>query len=271
MLEAFVRHRREVVTRRTIFDLRKARERAHILEGLAVALANIDEVIALIKASPTPAEAKAALMARAGRRAPCPDARARGRRLDAAPTDFRRSSACSPAGYRLSDAGPGHPRHAPAPPDRPGAGQDRRRVPGAAGADPRPERHPRAPERLLAGDPRRAASTIRDKYGDKRAAPRSSSDDLDLTIEDLIEPQDVVVTLSHAGYAKAQPVTEYQAQRRGGAARRRPSVKDEDFIEKLFVANTHDTLLCFSNRGKLYWLKVYQLPQAAAARAASPS
>lgn len=261
MLEAFLRHRREVVTRRTVFELRKARERAHILEGQAVALANIDEVIAVIKASPTPAEAKIALMSRSWPPGAVPAMLERAGQVATRPDGLSEAFGLKADGYRLSD------------------------VQAQAILDLRLHRLTSLeqdkiwqefqdllaqiqdlgdilarPERLLSVI-RAELEEIRDKYADPRRT-EIVQDHSDLTIEDLIEQQDVVVTLSHGGYAKAQPVSAYQAQRRGGRGKAATAVKDEDFIDKLFVANTHDTLLCFSSTGKLYWLKVYQLPQA---------
>ncbi|HEU4604315.1 MAG TPA: DNA gyrase subunit A, partial [Steroidobacteraceae bacterium] len=261
MLEAFLRHRREVVTRRTIFDLRKARERAHILEGQAVALANIDEVIAVIKASPTPAEAKVALMGRMWPSGAVPEMLARAGNVDARPDGLTDEFGLKADGYRLSEA------QAQAILELrlhrlTGLEQDKIwqefqellvQIQDLSDILARPER--------LLSVIRAELEDIRAKYGDKRRT-EIVQDHSDLTIEDLIEQQDVVVTLSHGGYAKAQPVTAYQAQRRGGRGKAATSVKDEDFIDKLFVANTHDTLLCFSSAGKMYWLKVYQLPQA---------
>ncbi len=261
MLEAFIRHRREVVTRRTIYDLAKARDRAHVLEGLAVALANIEDVIALIRAAASPAEAKAGLLARIWAGGVVPELLLRAGALSTRPADLAADLGMSDAGYRLSE------------------------VQAQAILDMRLHRLTgleqdkiiaEYKELLLAiqdltdilNRSERLTEVIRDElvqireaYGDARRT-EINRDHLDLTTEDLIEPQDVVVTLSHAGYAKSQPVTEYQTQRRGGRGRSATSVKDEDFVEKLFVANTHDTVLCFSNRGKVYWLKVYKLPQA---------
>ncbi len=263
MLEAFLRHRREIVTRRTIFDLRKARDRAHILEGQTVALASIDDVIAVIKAAATPAEAKVALMARAWPAGAVPEMLARagsiGTRPDDLPAEFGLME--SGTGYRLSDV------QAQAILDLrlhrlTGLEQDK------IGAEYRELLIViqdlgdilARPERLLQVI-RAELLAIKEAYGDARRT-EIVQDHSDLTIEDLIEQQDMVVTLSHGGYAKSQPVTDYQAQRRGGRGKAATSMKDEDFIDKLFVANTHDTLLCFSSVGKLYWLKVYQLPQA---------
>jgi DNA gyrase subunit A len=261
MLDAFIRHRREIVTRRTIFDLRKARERAHILEGLAVALANIDDVIALIKASPSPAEARTALLARPWGSGIVPQLLERAGAISTRPADLAAEFGLKGESYYLSEA------QAQAILDMrlnrlTGLEQDRiieeykGLLEGIRDLDDilaRPER--------LTQVVRDELLQIREQYGDARRT-EINRDHLDLTTEDLIEPQDVVVTLSHAGYAKSQPQTEYQVQRRGGRGKAATTVKDEDFIEKLFVANTHDTVLCFSNRGKVYWLKVYTLPQA---------
>ncbi|HYL03446.1 MAG TPA: DNA gyrase subunit A [Steroidobacteraceae bacterium] len=261
MLEAFIRHRREVVTRRTIFDLGKARERAHILEGLAVALANIDEVIALIKAAPAPAEARAALLARAWPPGVVIELLARAGAISTRPRGLAAEAGLNGGGYRLSEA------QAQAILDmrlHRLTGLERERIiteyqqlldsiRDLSDILARPER--------LTQVVRAELTEMRDSYGDARRT-EINRDHLDLTTEDLIEPQDVVVTLSHAGYAKSQPLTEYQTQRRGGRGKTATAVKDEDFVEKLFVAHTHDTVLCFSNRGKVYWLKVYELPQA---------
>ena len=269
MLEYFLRHRREVVTRRTLFELRKARERAHVLEGLAVALANIDEVIALIKAAPNPAEAKAGLLARvwtsgvveamlqrAGQEASRPDWVT----PEFGPTEH---------GYRLTEV------QAQAILDL--------RLHRLTGLEQ--EKIIKEYEELLVKiadlleilhNPDRLMQVIRDElvqvrdqYGDTRRT-EILHDHLDLTLEDLITEEDVVVTLSHAGYAKAQPISTYQPQKRGGRGKAAAVAKDEDFIETMFVASTHDTVLCFSSRGKVYWLKVYELPQAGRAARGKP-
>ena len=261
MLEAFLRHRREVVTRRTVFDLRKARERAHVLEGQAVALANIDAVIALIKASPTPAEARTALMARTWPAGAVPDMLERAGEIPTRPEGLASEFGLVDSAYRLSET------QAQSILDLrlnrlTGLEQDKiwaeyqdliAQIQDLGDILARPER--------LLDVIRSELEELRKAFGDARRT-EIRQDHSDLTIEDLIEQQDVVVTLSHAGYAKAQPVTDYDAQRRGGRGKSAAAVKDEDFIDKLFVANTHDTLLCFSSAGKMYWLKVYQLPQA---------
>ncbi len=261
LLEAFIRHRREVVTRRTVFELRKARERGHILEGLAIALANIDEVIALIRAAATPADAKAGLMARTWKSGMVPEMLARAGSVSVRPDGLAEETGLTTDGYRLSEV------QAQAILDLrlhrlTGLEQDKILGEYSQILDTIKDLCDilARPERLLSVI-REELVQIREQYGDARRT-RIEQDESDLTIEDLITPQDVVVTLSHGGYAKAQPVSEYRAQGRGGRGKSATSVKDEDFVETLFVANTHDTLLCFSSRGQLYWLKVYRLPQA---------
>jgi len=261
LLEAFIRHRREVVTRRTVFDLRKARERAHILEGLAVALANIDEVIALIKASTNPAEAKERMTARVWASGIVNDMLARAGSVASRPENLAPEFGLHDGNYRLSDV-------------QAQAILDLRlhRLTGLEQSKIFDEY--KAILDVIAdlldilGNPDRLMKVIRDEliemrdqYGDKRRT-EILTDHLDLSMEDLINEEDVVVTLSHAGYAKAQPVSDYVAQRRGGKGRMATTVKEEDFVDKLFIASTHDTVLCFSSRGKVYWLKVYNFPQA---------
>jgi DNA gyrase subunit A len=261
ILDAFIRHRREVVTRRTIHELAKARERAHLLEGLAVALANIDEIIAVIKAAPAPAQAREALQGRAWPAGIVPELLARAGSVSTRPIGLAVDLGLAAAAYHLSEA------QAQAILDM--------RLNRLTGLEQ--EKIVSEYRELLVsiadltdilGRPQRLTQVVREElieirenYGDARRT-EISRDHLDLTTEDLIEPQDVVVTLSHAGYAKSQPVAEYQTQRRGGRGKAATAVKDEDFVEKLFVAHTHDTVLCFSNRGQVYWLKVHQLPQA---------
>ncbi len=261
MLDAFLRHRREVVTRRTVYDLRKARERGHVLEGLAIALANIDDIIAAIKASPSPAEARAALVSRVWASGAVPQMLERAGGISTRPDGESPPLGIVAGGYRLTEV-------------QAQAILDMRlhRLTGLEQNKVIAEYEElltlirdlsdilARPERLLEVI-RNELEAIRDSYSDKRRTEIISTHE-DLTIEDLISPEEVVVTLSHGGYAKAQPVSDYQAQRRGGRGKAATIVKDEDFIDRLFVANTHDTLLCFSDRGKLYWLKVYQLPQA---------
>jgi DNA gyrase subunit A len=261
IIEAFLRHRREVVTRRTVFDLRKARERGHILEGLAIALANIDEVIALIKASPTSAEAKAGLMARVWTSGVVPQMLERAGAIQTRPDGLGSEFGLHDGQYRLSEV------QAQAILDLrlhrlTGLEQDKILAEYGQLLDLIRDLSDilARPERLLEVI-RHELQEIREQYGDERRT-RIDADESDLTIEDLITPEDMVVTLSHGGYAKAQPVSEYRAQGRGGRGRSATAMKDEDFVDKLFVANTHDTLLCFSSMGQLYWLKVYRLPQA---------
>ncbi len=264
MLEAFIRHRREVVTRRTIFDLAKARDRAHVLEGLAVALANIDDVIKLIKESPSSVEAKVGLVTRVWNSGAVPALLARAGDISTRPIGLSADLGVTGDGsksYRLSET------QAQAILDMrlhrlTGLEQDKivaeyqellTLIVDLTDILARPER--------LAQVVREELIAIREQYGDKRRT-EINRDHLDLSTEDLIEPQDVVVTLSHAGYAKSQPITEYQTQRRGGRGKAATAVRDEDFVEKLFVAHTHDTILCFSNRGKVYWKRVFELPLA---------
>jgi len=260
IIAAFINHRREVVTRRTLFDLRKARERAHILEGLAIALANIDEVIELIKSSPSPAIAKERLLERHWRPGVVSDLLARAEdSVRSRPESLAPGHGLSEAGYRLSQ------EQAQAILDLrlhrlTGLEQDKiiaeykdilARIDELLfilGSDVRLMEVIR--EELIA---------IRDQFGDKRRT-RIIADQLDLSRADLIPEEDMVVTVSHEGYVKSQPLTSYRAQRRGGRGKSALSMKEEDYIEKLIVANTHDTILCFSSVGKVYWLKVYELP-----------
>ena len=261
ILEAFIRHRREVVTRRTVYDLRKAREKAHIREGWAIALANIDPIIALIKAAANPSQAKEQLIAAAWEPGVVVQMLERTGAEASRPENLSKEFGLNNGKYKLSDA------QAQAILDLrlhrlTGLEQDK--------IISEYEELLNLIEELLAilSSKERLMEVIRDElvelrdqYGDERRTEIIASQE-DLTIEDLITEEDVVVTLSHEGYAKSQPLSSYAAQRRGGKGKSATAVKDQDFIDKLFVANTHDTILCFSSRGKVYWLKVYELPQA---------
>ena len=269
ILAAFLDHRREVVTRRTIYELRKARERAHILEGLAVALANIDEVIALIKASGTPAEAKAGLLARGWAPGVVTEMLSRSGSDASKPEDLGDEFGLRDDLYYLS-------------PVQAQAILDLRlhRLTGLE-KDKIVKEYREILDKIhdlldILSDPDRLKQVIRDEllqlkalYNDERRSQIIETH-MDLSLEDLISEEDVVVTLSHSGYAKSQPLTDYQAQHRGGRGRSATKVKDEDFIDKLFIANTHDTILCFTSVGKVYWLKVYELPVASRAARGRP-
>ncbi|WP_272677817.1 MULTISPECIES: DNA topoisomerase (ATP-hydrolyzing) subunit A [Providencia] len=261
IIAAFVRHRREVVTRRTIFELRKARDRAHILEALAIALANIDPIIELIRKAPTPAEAKAGLIARSW------DLGNVAAMLERAGDDAARPEWLEPqfgvheGQYFLTE-------------QQAQAILDLRlqKLTGLEHEKLLEEYREllvqieallfilRSPERLMEVI-REELEIIRDTYNDPRRT-EITENTADINIEDLINQEDVVVTLSHQGYVKYQPLSDYEAQRRGGKGKSAARTKDEDFIDRLLVANTHDTILCFSSRGRLYWMKVYQLPEA---------
>jgi DNA gyrase subunit A len=261
MLEYFLRHRRDVVTRRTLFELRKARDRAHVLEGFAIALANLDAVIELIRASASPAEAREGLMARTWPPGAVTGMLERAGADQTRPDDLDAGLGLTNAGYRLSE------RQAKAILDL-----QLHRLTGLEQEKILKEFEEildRIAELLLIlSDPDRLMevirdelTAIRDQFGDARRT-EIQVDHTDLTLEDLIAPEDVVVTLSHQGYVKAQPISDYQAQRRGGKGKSATSFREEDFIDRIFVANSHDTVLCFSSRGRVYWLKVYELPQA---------
>ncbi len=261
LLESFVRHRREVVTRRTIFELRKARERAHVLEGQAVALANIDDVIAVIKASPSPAEARDALVGRAWSPGAVTDMLARAGGVNTRPDDLVGDFGLGEDGYRLSAA------QAQAILDlrlqRLTGLEQEKIISEYKDLLDKIKEYTEVladPEKLLEVI-RAELSEIRERYADRRRTEIVQTHE-SLAVEDLITEEEVVVTLSHGGYAKAQSVSDYQVQRRGGRGRAAARVTEEDFIDKLFVANTHDTLLCFTSLGKVYWLKVYEVPRA---------
>ncbi|HEX9302547.1 MAG TPA: DNA gyrase subunit A [Casimicrobiaceae bacterium] len=261
-LEFFLQHRREVIVRRTRYELRKARERGHILEGLAVALSNVDEIIALIKAAPAPSDAKIALMGKTWRSPLVEDmlrrAAAEAARPEGLPLEFGWQEKAG--GYKLSDAQ------------------------AQAILELRLQRLTGLEQDKIFGEyrdvmaeivdlidilakPTRVTTlihdeltAIRDQFGDARRS-EIVAQGADLSLEDLIAPADMVVTLSHGGYMKAQPLDEYRAQKRGGRGKQATATKEDDFIDRLFIANTHDYILCFSNRGRVYWLKVYNVPQ----------
>lgn len=260
MLECFLSHRREVVTRRTVFELRKARERGHILEGLAVALSNVDEIIALIKAAPTPADAKREMMERVWRSPLVEEMLARATADSYRPEGLAAEFGLSAQGYRLSEV------------------QSQRILEMQLQRLTNMEQDKIVAEYrdvmaeiadlldILAKPARITAiidtelRAIREQFGD----PRKSEivlNTADINIEDLIAQEDMVVTLSHSGYFKRQPLADYRAQKRGGRGKQAAATKEDDWIDQLFVANTHDTILCFSNRGRLYWLKVYEVPE----------
>ncbi|MDE2440932.1 MAG: DNA gyrase subunit A [Betaproteobacteria bacterium] len=260
MLECFLSHRREVVTRRTVYELRKARERGHILEGLAVALSNVDEIIALIKAAPTPPDAKRGLMERTWRSPVVEEMLVRASSDASRPEGLAPEFGLSAQGYRLSDAQ------------------------AQAILELRLQRLTGLEQDKIVGEYRDVMAkildlldilakpariteiivteltAIREQFGDERRSEIVLHTQ-ELGIEDFITPMDMVVTLSHGGYVKAQPLADYRAQRRGGRGKQAAAIKDEDFVDHLFVANTHDYILCFSNRGRCYWLKVYEAPQ----------
>jgi len=263
VIDAFLRHRREVVTRRTLFELRKARERGHILEGLAVALSNVDEIIALIKAAPTPADAKRGLMGRSWRSSLVEDMLSRvsdAARPEGLLPEFGLVGEGKTRGYFLSDAQ------------------------AQAILELRLQRLTGLEQDKIVGEYREVMDKISDLLdilakpqrvtqiiGDELAAVKAQFGDKrrseiithtqEMSMEDLIAPEDVVVTLSHGGYMKAQKLDEYRAQKRGGRGKQAASTKEDDFVDNLFIANTHNHILCFSNRGRVYWLKVYEVPQ----------
>ncbi len=261
ILEAFVDHRREVVTRRTIFDLKKARSRAHILEGLSIALANVDEVIALIKASKTPVVAREGLLKKIWHPGQVSDMLSRTGSGGSRPEDLSAEFGLKDDGYHLS------PIQAQAILDL-----KLQRLTGLE-QEKIVEEYQQVIDLIVELQDvlanadrlmeiiRRELLEIKTQFGDERRTEILNSHQ-DLTAEDLITEEDMVVTLSHEGYVKTQPLSEYQAQRRGGKGKAAAKVKEEDFIEKLKIANSHDIILCFSDRGKVYWLKTYQLPQA---------
>jgi len=260
MLEAFLRHRREVVTRRTVFELKKARDRGHILEGLAVALSNVDDVIALIKAAKNPAEAKEQLMARLWRSKLVEEMLARVDPAAARPEGLPADFGLQKKGYKLSEAQAQRILE-----------MQLQRLTGLE-QDKIVSEYKEVMDTIIdlldiLAKPARISKIISDElaavkkqYGDPRRSEIEENAQ-DINVEDLIKSEEVVVTLSHGGYMKSQPVDDYRAQKRGGRGKQATTTKEDDFVEKLFIANTHDFILCFSNRGRVYWLKVYQVPQ----------
>jgi len=269
ILDAFLRHRREVITRRTVFELRKARDRGHVLEGLAVALSNVDEIIALIKAAAAPAEAKRELMSRTWHSQLVASMLARADVGEARPEGISAEFGLQPDGYRLSEV------------------QAQRIL------EMQLQRLTGLEQEKIVNEYREVMDTIadlldilakperitkiiaqeltetRDEFGDARRSEIVMNAQ-DLSMEDLIAPEDVVVTLSHSGYVKAQPLADYRAQKRGGRGKQATATKEDDFIDNLFIANTHDYVLCFSSRGQLYWIKVYNVPQGGRASRGKP-
>ena len=276
VLEAFLAHRREVVTRRTVYELNKARDRGHLLEGLAVAVVNVDEMIELIKSSPTPPVAKERLLARtwaAGIAAEMVE-RAAGDVSALRPEGIDPNAGLQPDGtYQLSEVQAGEILQM--------------RLQRLTGLEQEKivTEYREVVDCILdlldiLAKPARITAIIRDEltgvveeFGGPEKDPRRSQIELnasEIDIEDLITPQDMVVTLSHSGYIKAQPLSEYRAQRRGGRGKQAASTKDDDWVDQLFIANTHDTILCFSDRGRVYWLKVWEVPQGSRASRGRP-
>ena len=276
VLEAFLAHRREVVTRRTVYELNKARDRGHLLEGLAVAVVNVDEMIELIKSSPTPPVAKERLLARtwaAGIAAEMVE-RAAGDVSALRPEGIDPNAGLQPDGtYQLSEVQAGEILQM--------------RLQRLTGLEQEKivTEYREVVDRILdlldiLAKPARITAIIRDEltgvveeFGGPEKDPRRSQIELnasEIDIEDLITPQDMVVTLSNSGYIKAQPLSEYRSQRRGGRGKQAASTKDDDWVDQLFIANTHDTILCFSDRGRVYWLKVWEVPQGSRASRGRP-
>jgi DNA gyrase subunit A len=269
IIDEFIRHRREVVTRRSVYELRKARERGHVLEGLAVALSNVDEIIALIKAAPAPADAKQQLLSRTWRSSLVEEMLARSGSLQSKPDGLSREYGMHDDGYHFSDV------------------QAQRilemQLQRLTGLEQRKieDEYRQVMDTIanlldILASPERIRAIIADELAKSRsdfADTRRSEIEVnaqEISLEDLITPEDVVVTLSHTGYIKAQPLDDYRAQRRGGRGRQAARTKEDDFIDSLFVAHTHDYILCFSDRGRLYWLKVYEVPQAGRASRGKP-
>ncbi|MCA0174912.1 MAG: DNA gyrase subunit A [Proteobacteria bacterium] len=280
LLDIFLEHRREVVTRRTVFELRKARERGHVLEGLAVALANIDDFITLIKNSPTPPLAKAALMERGWDSSMVRDMLARaegdtpGGRAAYRPEGLSEQFGLQADGsYRLSDAQAGEILQMRL---QRLTGLEQDKILGeykdvmAQIAD---LLHilatPARVTTIIGGE----LTALKAEFGQTKVGARRSTIEhnvQELGTEDLITPTDMVVTLSHTGYIKSQALSEYRAQKRGGRGKQATATKEDDWIDQLFIANTHDWMLCFSNRGRVYWLKVWEVPQGGRASRGKP-
>jgi len=268
-LDAFLRHRREVVTRRTVFELRKARERGHILEGLAVALSNVDDVIALIKAAATPADAKRELMARFWHSKIVEALLERSGGETSRPEGLGAEFGLQKTGYKLSDV------------QAQRILEMRLQSLTALEQDKITSEYRETVDKIVdlidvLAKPARVTKIIsqeltevKKQYGDERKSEIVTKTQ-ELSTEDLIASEDVVVTLSHGGYMKCQPVADYRAQKRGGRGKQATATKEDDFVEKLFIANTHDHILCFSNRGRVYWLKVYEVPQGSRASRGKP-
>lgn len=275
-LEAFLRHRREVVTRRTVFELRKARERGHVLEGLAVALSNVDEIVELIKKAATPAEAKVGLMTKVWRSKLVEEMLARvaadnvGSLAEAfRPEGLPREFGLGTSGYRLSEVQAQRILE-----------MQLQRLTGLE-QDKIVNEYKEVMEKIadlldILAKPERVTAIIvselneiKTQFGDKRRSEIVVNGQ-QMSIEDLIAKEEVVVTMSHAGYIKYQPVADYRAQKRGGRGKQATATKEDDFIENLFIANTHDYVLCFSNLGRVHWLKVYEIPQGSRASRGKP-
>jgi len=268
-LDAFLRHRREVVTRRTVFELRKARERGHILEGLAVALSNVDDVIALIKGAATPADAKRELMARFWHSKVVEALLERSGGEASRPEGLGAEFGLQKKGYKLSDV------------QAQRILEMRLQSLTALEQDKITSEYRETVDKIVdlidvLAKPARVTKIIsqeltevKKQYGDERKSEIVTKTQ-ELSTEDLIASEDVVVTLSHGGYMKCQPVADYRAQKRGGRGKQATATKEDDFVEKLFIANTHDHILCFSNRGRVYWLKVYEVPQGSRASRGKP-
>ncbi len=268
-IEVFLRHRREVVTRRTAFELRKARDRGHVLEGLAVALSNVDEIIELIKKSESPAVAKEGLMNTIWRSKLVEEMLARATAESYRPDGLHKDFGLQKNGYRLSDT------QAQAILELrlqrlTGLEQDKivseykevmDKITDLLDILSKPER--------VTGMISEELRVIKDQYGDKRRSEIVTNGQ-EMSIEDLIANEEVVVTMSHAGYIKYQPVADYRAQKRGGRGKQATAMKEDDFIETLFIAKTHDYVLCFSNKGRVYWVKVYEIPQGSRASRGKP-